>query len=277
MAINRGCVGLTTDEHTFKYEPREVILYALGVGAKRAELDYLYEGRGPKVLPTFAVVPAYDALHDALGRTGGTMENIVHGHQRVTVHRPIPPRGTLRTTCTVAALYDLKRMAQAVLTTRTTDADGELLVETEWGILFLGEGGFGGEGPPGRETSTPTRPPDGRVEETTSPEQALLYRLLGDKNPLHADPEFPLVARFQGRPILHGLCSYGYLCRAVANGLCKGDAGRIKSITARFSKPVWPGDTLLTDLWVEGDRAWMRTATRESGEPVLTHCTAELW
>jgi hypothetical protein len=135
---------MTTDEHAYTYDAERVILYALGVGAKRSELDYLYEGRGPRVLPTFAVVPAYDALHEALGRTGGTLENIVHGHQRVTVHQPLPPKGTVRSTCTVAALYDLKRMAQAVLTTRTTDADGRLLVETEWGILFLGEGGWGG-------------------------------------------------------------------------------------------------------------------------------------
>lgn len=276
MALNLQCVGLTTSVSEYKYTWKEPVLYALGIGAKAAELDYLYEGRGPRVYPSFAVVPVYPSLMEALAATEGSITKIVHGHQKVTLHAPIPPSGVLRSTATVQAIYDLKKMAQAVIVTRTTDESGTPLFDTEWGILYLGEGGFDGEPPPGRETSAPSRAPDWRVEETSSPEQALLYRLMGDYNPLHADPEFPLVARFQGRPILHGLCTYGYMTRAVVQKACGGDAARLRHVSARFSKPVWPGDTLITEGWVEGHRVWARTSTRESNEAVLTHVYAEL-
>ncbi len=276
MALDPACVGLSTEPTAYSYTSRDTILYALGIGAKRDELDYLYEGRGPKVFPTFAVIPAYPALMAAMERTGGSWDKVVHGHQKVTLHASIPPQGKLFTTATVKAAYDLRRMAQVVTETRTTDENGTHLFDTEWSILFLGEGGWGGDPPPGRETTTPTRPADFRIEETTLPEQALLYRLMGDGNPLHADPDFQLVARFKGVPILHGLCTYGFMARAVAHGACGGDASRIKHVGARFSKPVWPGDTLITEGWVEGHRVWVRTSTRESNEPVLTHGYAEI-
>jgi acyl dehydratase len=99
---------------------------------------------------------------------------------------------------------------------------------------------------------------------------------MGDLNPLHADPGFPLVARFEGRPILHGLCTYGFGMRAVAKGVAGGDATRLREVTARFTKPVWPGDTLRTEVWSEGERVWFRTSTRERGEAVLSHGTARL-
>ncbi len=277
MALDLSCVGLPTEPTAFTYTSKDVALYALGVGAKRDELDYLYEGRGPRVLPTFAVIPAYPALLRAMARAEVSLDKVVHGHQKVTVHAAIPPSGTLHTTATVAAVYDMKRMAQVVVRTETRDADGLLRFETEWGIIVLGEGGFGGEAPPGREGTVPARPADFHIEEATAPEQALLYRLSGDDNPLHADPDFPLVReRFQSRPILHGLCSYGFLARAVAKGACNGDATRIRHLSAKFSKPVWPGDTLVTDGWVEGSMVYVRTATRERSEVVLSHCRAEI-
>src|SRR5262249_20296185 len=132
----------------------------------------------------------------ALAQTEGPVEKIVHGAQKVFIHAPIPPEGTLKTTAVVEGIYDLKRMAQAIVKTRTVDsATGKALFDTEWSILYLGEGGFGGPPRPEEEKSLPpSREPDFRIEEATSLEQALLYRLSGDLNPLHADPEFPLVA-----------------------------------------------------------------------------------
>ncbi|MFO0631119.1 MAG: MaoC/PaaZ C-terminal domain-containing protein [Polyangiales bacterium] len=274
MPLRHDALGATTT-HTSEITPDRAILYALGVGAKADELDLLYEGRGPRVLPTYAVVPAYDAMIGAMGAAGVGFDNVVHGHQKVTLHRDIPARATLHTTATVSAVYDMKRMAQVVVTTRTADAAGEALFDTEWGILVLGEGGWGGEAPPARDNPRPDRDADFVVEQTTSPEQALLYRLMGDGNPLHADPEFPLVKqRFGGRPILHGLCSYGFLGRALGSQV--GGVQRVAHLSARFTKPVWPGDTLATEGWVEGTRAWMRTTSRASGEVVLSHCYAEL-
>ncbi len=277
MALDLGSVGSVTAPTQFDYSAREVALYALGIGAKRDELDYLYEGRGPRVYPSFAVIPAWPALVAAMNGSGVSFDNVVHGHQKVTVARPLPPKGRLHTTAKIEAVYDLKRMAQVVVTTRTVDDAGEHLVDTEWGILVLGEGGFGGEPPPAREGGIPSRPSDWRVEESTTPEQALLYRLMGDGNPLHADPEFRMVVeRFGGRPILHGLCSYGFLCRAVVKSACGGDASRLTHLAARFTKPVWPGDTLITEGWTEGEDVRARTVTRERGEAVLSHCTARV-
>ena len=279
MTLDLSYVGQRIDPLDFSYAPKDVIRYALGVGAKAAgELDFLYEGRGPKVIPSFAVIPAYEALVSAMARSGIGFDKVVHGHQKITMRRALPAEATLRTTAVIDGIYDLKKMAQVVVSTRSEDAaTGEHLFDTEWGIIVFGEGGFSGDAPPARETAVPSRVRDAEVEQGTSPEQALLYRLMGDGNPLHADPDFPLVQeRFGGRPILHGLCSYGFLARAVAQAFCGGDATRVRHLTARFTKPVWPGDTLRTELWRDAGRVWARVTTRERGEPCLSHCYAEI-
>ncbi|MEZ4394289.1 MAG: MaoC/PaaZ C-terminal domain-containing protein [Polyangiales bacterium] len=278
MTLDMSFVGQRIDPLEFTYAAKDAIRYALGVGAKAAELNFLYEGRGPKVIPSFAVIPAYEALVSAMARSGIGFDKVVHGHQKITMRRPLSPEATLRSTAVIEGIYDLKKMAQAVVSTRTEDAaTGEHLFDTEWGIIIFGEGGFGGAPPPPRETSTPTRPCDVELDQATSPEQALLYRLMGDGNPLHADPDFPLVQeRFGGRPILHGLCSYGFLARAVAQAFCDGDATRVRHLAARFTKPVFPGDTLRTELWRDGAKVWARVTTRERGEPCLSQCYAEI-
>lgn len=276
MPATPDIIGTTSEPLPFTYDANRAMLYALGIGATAAELDYLYERRGPKVYPTFAVIPAYDALMAVMARSDISFENVVHGHQKVSLARPLPPAATLSTTATVSAVYDMKRMAQVVITTRSHTAEGEHLFDTEWGILVLNSGGFGGDPPPAREGGAPTRAPDAVVEETTRPEQALLYRLTGDINPLHADPDFPLVARFDGKPILHGLCTYGFGMRAVVRAVAGGDADRLREVNARFTKPVWPGDTLRTEVWSDGERVWFRTSTKERGDAVLSHGTARL-
>lgn len=278
MPFKLEAVGKPTAPFEYRYDWKAAVLYALGIGAKAAELDYLYEGRGPRVYPSFAVIPTFEPMAAALAATGGPFDKIVHGAQKVWIRSPIKPAATLKTTATVEGIYDLKRMAQAFVKTNTVDAaTGETVFDTEWSILYLGEGGFGGPAKPEEEKhSPPAREPDFRIEEATTPEQALLYRLSGDLNPLHADPEFPLVARFEGKPILHGLATFGFMTRAVVRGACNGDAGKVRSISARFARPVWPGQTLLTEGWVEGGRVLARTSVKERNEVVVSHVTVEL-
>jgi acyl dehydratase len=277
MTIDPQVVGQSTAPQLHRYTWKDVVLYALGVGARADELDYLYEGRGPKVLPTFAVVPAYFANMAAMAAIGGDLASIVHVGQVVRLTAPIPPRGTLSTVATVTALYDLLRMAQVIVSTRTTDEAGRLLFETEWSIVHRGAGGFGGQRPPEiRRATPPRRDADFRMEEATAQTQALLYRLSGDENPLHADPSLAKGVGFDG-PILHGLCTYGYVGRAVVKMLCGGQGDRLRSLSARFRKPVLPGETLITEGWmIEPTKAVIRCTAKERNEPVLTDSIAEV-
>ena len=279
MALDLSTVGFTTDSHVFTYDWKTVVLYALGIGAKKDELDYLFEGRGPKVFPTFAVVPAMAVIGECMAKTGGNIAMVVHGGQSVRIHRPIPAEGKLLTTGKIAGIYDLKRMAQVVVETSTTLESGEKVFDTVWSIIFRGEGGFDGPPPPkGEEVAVPKdRAPDFVIEEKTSPEQALLYRLSGDLNPLHADPEFAANVGFPQGPILHGLCTYGHAARAVIKGACDGDGAKLKRLDAQFRRPVWPGDTLVTEGWkLEDGKVAIVTKVKERDEAVMTGAWAEV-
>jgi acyl dehydratase len=252
MPIELSIVGKPQEALTYAYSWKEAVLYALGIGAKRAELDYLYEGRGPRVYPSFAVVASFSSLFQALVQSGGNLAMVVHGGQKVLVHAPFTPSGTLKTVATVRGVYDMRRFANVVVDTETRDPNGRLLCSTTAQILFRGEGGFGGDPTPKEESGIDVpkdREPDFTVEEATTPEQALLYRLSGDLNPLHADPDFARMAGFADGPILHGLCTFGHMARHVARGACSGDATRITGFEGQFRKPVWPGDTLVTRGW----------------------------
>ncbi|HEY8087540.1 MAG TPA: MaoC/PaaZ C-terminal domain-containing protein [Polyangiaceae bacterium] len=280
MPLDLSLVGKPSAPHTWEYGWKDTVLYALGVGAKQAELDYLYEGRGPRVLPSFAVVSKFAPMLDLLAKSGGNMAMIVHYGERVTVHGPLAPHGKLVTTATIRGVYDMKRLAQVVIDTRAEDSGGKLVAETTSAMLFRGDGGFGGEPPP-KEAPPVERPrdvpPTFTVEETTSSEQALLYRLSGDHNPLHADPEFARNVGFERGPILHGLCSYGFMVRHVARGACGGDATRVRSFEAQFKRPVWPGDTLVTEGWVvRPDAVALQVKVKERDEVVLAGAWATL-
>jgi acyl dehydratase len=254
MSLDVSAVGYQTQTHAFEYDWKTVALYALGIGAKKAELEYVYEAKGPKVYPTFAVVPALMPVGDMLGKTGGDLAMVVHGGQIVRLHRPIPSEGKLETVGTVLGIYDLRKMAQVVLQTKTS-VKGEPLFDSEWSIIIRGAGDFGGAPPPKSETpSAPKdRAPDWVNEEATLPEQALLYRLSGDLNPLHADPDFAAMVGFPQGPILHGLATYGFVARAVIQRSCGGDANKLAAFGAQFRKPVWPGDTIKTQAHVVGE------------------------
>jgi acyl dehydratase len=277
LSLDPSCVGLHTSPHELTYDYRDVVLYALGIGAKVDELDYLYEGRGPKVYPTFAVVPAYAPMIELLGKTGGNLQTMVHGAQTVTVEKPIPPSGTFVTTARVSGVYDMKRLAQVLCSTESR-IGGEVVCRTEWQLLFRDEGGFGGPHPP---KSAAPKVPDGQApsfehEEATLPEQALLYRLSGDTNPLHADPEFARSVGFAQGPILHGLATYGFLARAVVKKACNGDASRLRSFTAQFRKPVWPGEALRTVGWAVGSQVVVKAYAGGRDDAVVTGCYADV-
>jgi acyl dehydratase len=274
MPFDRSLAGQWTAADVLDVTPRDTALYALGVGARRDELDFLYEGRGPKVLPSFAVVPKFKPMLELLAKTGGDLAMLVHSAERVTVHAPLDARGRLATTAAVRGFYDMRRFAQVLVDTKTHDEGGRLVAETTSTMLFRDQGGFGGEPLP-KEAPGVERPKDApptfSIEETTSPEQALLYRLSGDHNPLHADPDFARRVGFEQGPILHGLCTFGFMVRHVAKGACGGDATRIRAFEGQFRRPVWPGDTLVTEGWVvsPGNVA-LRVKVRERDEAVIT-------
>lgn len=280
MPFDLSLAGKAGASSTFTVTWKDAALYALGVGARASELDYLYEGRGPRVLPSFAVVPKFQPMLDLLARSGGNLAMIVHGAERVVVHAPIVAGATLTTVATVRGFYDLRRLTQVLVDTRTEDAAGKLVAETTSSMLFRGEGVPGGSPPP-KEPPPVERPrdvpPTFTVEETTSPEQALLYRLSGDLNPLHADPDFARSVGFERGPILHGLCTFGFMVRHVIKAACGGDGSRLRAFEAQFKRPVWPGDTLVTEGWqVRPDAVALQVKVKERDEVVIGGAWATL-
>jgi acyl dehydratase len=278
MSFDLSLVGQKSEPTTFEYDWKQIVLYALGIGAKQDELDYLYEGRGPKTYPSFAVVPSFAPMLSLLGKTGGNLAAVVHGGQKVKMHAPLPAEGKLLTTATIRGIYDMKKFASVITDTETTDAKGNKLFDTTWSIIFRGGGGFGGNPPP--KDDVPAPPTDGTkadftITEATLKEQALLYRLSGDLNPLHADPAFAQMAGFPQGPILHGLCTFGYMVRHVVKGACGGDATKLRGFEAQFRKPVWPGDTIVTNGWKLASGAYALTVgVSERPDPVITNAVA---
>jgi acyl dehydratase len=280
MPFDRSLAGQWTAPLSSEVTWRDTALYALGVGATKEELDLLYEGRGPKVLPSFAVVPKFQPMLDLLAKSGGDLSLLVHNAERVTLHAPLRPRGKLVTRAAIRAFYDMRRFAQVLVDAKTEDEGGQLVAETTSTMLFRDQGGFGGEPPPKEaapvEKPKGDAPPTFSIEERTSPEQALLYRLSGDHNPLHADPDFARRVGFERGPILHGLCTFGFMVRHVVKALCGGDATRLRSFEGQFRRPVWPGDALLTEGWVMRPGAVaLRVKVPERDEAVITAAWAE--
>lgn len=274
MALDLSVVDKPSAPVSFTYGWRDTVLYALGIGAKKDELAYLYEGHGPKVYPSFVVVPMFQPMLDRVVATGGDLSMVVHGNQRVRVHAEIPPEGTLSTIARIRGIYDMRRFAIVMVDTEIKDASGALLADTSSQIIIRGAGGFGGQPPPKEEKVAEIpkgKEPDFRIEEATTPEQALLYRLSGDHNPLHADPEFSARVGFEQGPILHGLCTFGHMVRHAAKGACGGDASKLTGFETQFRRPVWPGDTLVTDGWkIAPGKIALQVRVKERDEIVCT-------
>jgi acyl dehydratase len=259
-----------------RWDQDDVILYHLGVGAgdpptDPAELRYAYEG-DLVVLPSFATVSAFPALAGVGGVPGLEFNPalLLHGEHEVALHRPIPTAASVVHRGRVAELWDKGKAALAVVEVVTTDGTGKELFTNRASLFLRGEGGFGGEPGPPSFSAAPDSEPDVVVTSPTLPQQALLYRLSGDKNPLHADPGFAAMAGFD-RPILHGLCSFGMVCKAVVDRALDGDMGRVSGYRARFSGVVYPGETLVTSIWDEGDHLLVTAATAERGKPVISN------
>ena len=277
MALKLDLVGQVFDEYSHSYTEEDAILYALGIGAGVAgDLDFLYE-KDLKVFPTFAVIPGSVHGWDAPLKLGMDMYGVLHGEQRVEWHAVLPPRGELITQARLDAIYD-KGDAGAVahVSSETRDPEGKLLYVSRAVVFDRNSGNFGGDRGPKAEKIVPPQgqAPDFTVEEATSPDQAALYRLTGDKNPLHIDPEFAKMGGLP-MPILHGLCTYGYAGRAVLREVCGNDPAGLKSLSVRFAGVVFPGETLITEGWKIGDNAYaLRTRTGD-GRVVLSNAKAE--
>lgn len=267
MPIDPDSLGYQTPPIEFEYGWRDAVVYALGVGATAdEELDYLYEGRGPKVLPTYCTIPTFAAFDALVDRVGCDRRGMVHHSQQAELFKPLRPNARLRVMGRVSALYDLKRLAMSVFTIEAFDEDDALITRGEVTLVLRNDGGFGGARPPKSERITlPEREPDFETREAIPPSQALLYRLSGDYNPLHADPEFASEVGFD-QPILHGLCTYGYAGRALLRGVCAGDPERLATFRGQFSKPVFPGDTLIVRSWNEGARVILGVSTEARPE-----------
>lgn len=267
MAIDPSAVGATGGPVERSWTSKDALLYALGVGAGIDELQFTTE-KAQQVLPTMAVVlGARGAVPmQRIGTFNPAM--LVHGEQAIELARPLPAEGTLKASGKIAAIYDKGKGAVVVTETESVDAvSGELLFRTRSAVFIRGAGGFGGDRGPSAVHEPPTRKPDHEVSYATSRDQALLYRLSGDRNPLHSDPEFARSAGFP-RPILHGLCTYGITGRALLHRVCGSDPARFKSMEGRFSKPVFPGETLTIALWIDGRECTFQTRN-ERGEIVL--------
>jgi acyl dehydratase len=272
MALKTDIIGKPSDPLSFTYTWKDVVLYALGVGAGPNELDYVYEGRGPSVLPTFAVVPAFSSMLDTIARVEIPLPKVLHGEQNIVLHRPIPPSGTFRTRSTVTGIYDKGKGALCVVQCNTVDEHDAPLFDNQFSIFVRGEGGFGGDrGPEPEKAEVPEgKAPDFEVTETIPVNQALIYRLSGDLNPLHADPAFSQKAGFPV-PILHGLCTYGYAGRAIVHKACGGDATKLRRFGARFAGVVVPGETITTRGWHLSDGNWVVGVVNGEGKPVITN------
>ena len=276
MPIDLSYVGKPLRTVSHSYTERDVMLYALGVGCGTDELAFTYEG-ALKVLPTFAVIPAFPAML-AFGHVMQVNPAMVlHGEQKIDIVAPIPTSGTITTTPTIAAVYDKTKSAVLVIETESKDERGQVLFRNTSAIFVRGEGGFGGErGPSGPRNVPPDRAPDQTISYQTLPNQALIYRLSGDMNPLHADPNFAAMGGFP-KPILHGLCTYGHAGRAVLQAFCDNDPARFKSFEVRFAGVVYPGETIVVDMWRTAPGTVIVTArTAERGEPVLAAAAAEI-
>lgn len=269
MPFNHDVIGMRGEPVELSWSTDDALLYALSVGAgqqdPQRELEFTTEnsaGRPARVLPTFAILLGRGSLNVPLGEINQSAT--VHAEQTITAHRPLPAAGTARSVATVTGIYDKGSAAQVVMEIETTDATtGEPLATQSASIFVRGEGGFGGDRGPGTRWAPPERPADHVVTYQTRPEQALLYRLTGDHNPLHTDPVFAARAGFH-RPILHGLCTYGYTGRALLHAVCGSDPARFKSMEARFTRPVLPGDELDVAIWVDGDTAYFRTESNSA-------------
>ena len=255
MAIDPSAVGAVTEPRTYEWTDRDTLLYALGVGAGTGDLAFTTENSHDvpqQVLPTFAVICC---MGFAAAPLVGSFNwgKLLHGSQEIRLMAPLPAAGALSVVAEVADIQDKGEGKNAIIILRARGHDpatGAQIAETLTTLVIRGDGGFGGQ--PGQRAAAPEFPdrePDARIALPTRQDQALLYRLSGDRNPLHSDPWFAREMAGFEKPILHGLCTYGFAGRALLAELAGGDSAKLTAMSARFSSPVFPGETLTTSIW----------------------------
>ncbi len=280
-------VGARLPDRTFSWESSDVLLYHLGIGAgsrrgdnlDRAALRYTLDDDDLQVLPSFGIVAP--TLHETdpppldLPGCDINLSQVVHGSQEIQVNGSIPTFGSATLRTRVTDVWDKGTAAVIWQEGRAVSAEGDTLWTVRSSIFVRGEGGWGGDRGSSTRVELPGREPDCDASYDVTPQQAMLYRLCGDRNPLHADPAFAEAAGFPA-PILHGLCSYGIVLRTVTDELLDGVAGRVRGFTARFAGVVFPGETIRVRAWT-GDEGILVSATvsgagERDGAPVLADC-----
>jgi acyl dehydratase len=277
--IDLNVIGKKYGPLSFEYTWKEVVLYALGIGAQAEELPFIYENvrGGLRVFPSFSVVmgsPLFKELFKDMKNVD--LSRFIHGEQAIKLYRPIPPQGKTLVEGGITNIYDKGKGALFVWRMKVMTERGELLAEAESGIFYVGEGGFGGDPGPKTEALEPPKgtEPDFKASYFIPENQAALYRLSGDVNPLHVDPDFAKMGGFS-RPILHGLCTYGHAVRAILYKACNGDVERFKEFKARLSGVVYPGDSLVTEGWMDkGGRYLIQSRTNRG--VALSHAYARV-
>ncbi|MGI9324980.1 MAG: MaoC/PaaZ C-terminal domain-containing protein [Pseudomonadales bacterium] len=270
MPINPDAVGATGTAAKRSWSSKDALLYAVGVGAGTEELAFTTENTQDlpqRVLPTFAVIIGGGGVPmDKIGSFNPAL--MVHGEQGIELFDEIPADGEVESVGRVLNIWDKGSAAVVEFESTSTNAKtGKPLLKTRMSLFCRGEGGFGGERGPSDKIAFPSHDPDLSVQYQTREDQALTYRLSGDRNPLHSDPAFAAMGGFD-RPILHGLCTWGFTGRALLHSLCDGDPSRFKRMNSRFSKPVMPGDELTIDIWVDGQNALFQTRNQK-GDVVI--------
>lgn len=280
-AVNRA-IGVELASTTYSYTERDVALYALGVGAPadpldQSELRFVYElsRLGFQVLPAFAVVFAYEFNRSLpAGEIAGIKYNpmmAVHGEQFLRLHRDLPSAATVISSVKIADIYDKGSGLLMIINIGSCLQNGEKLATAVQSLFFRDLGGFGGERGPTTKWDLPARAPDCVHEQRTHETQALLYRLAGDDNPLHADPSMAAIGKYE-KPILHGLCTMGFAARAILKQCADNDPTRFDSIRLRFSRHVFPGETLITEMWRGSENEiQFQTRVKERDVVVLSH------
>jgi len=276
VKLNLDLVGEKMKLEPFTYDRDKVIFYALSVGATVNELDFIYE-KNLQVLPTFAILPFMPGIKAFKERVGANMHHTLQLGHRLIVNHPMPSSGTLYSEAVLAEVFDKgDKGAIFNIDVDTKDSDGRLLFSNRFTGIDRKGGNFGGS--PGPEMERDLLPGDQRPNfETileTRPEQAALYRLHGDKNPLHIDPEFSSIQGFK-KPILHVLCVCGFIVRALLKECCNGDARKFLSFSTRFRRPIFPGDTLLIKGWELRKNQFGLQVSTQDGQEVLDQFTAQ--
>ena len=281
MPINYDeIMSMTSENVEISYSDKDSILYSLGVGLgndpmNMAELKYVYEN-SQVALPSMATNFQYHS--PLLLKANINFILVVHGEQKLSFSNPLPVSGDFISNAKVIGCYDKGAGKGAIIDVETTiklKKDNTEICKLISTTFARGDGGFGGPESPKSEIFKPEGDPDFVHEIKTKPDQALIFRLSGDYNPLHSDPNFAKTAGFE-KPILHGMCTYGIACRSVVESVCEGDAKRLKKFDCRFSSPVYPGETIVTEMWKNGSKVYYQSKVKERDKIVIKNGVSEI-